>query len=574
MEIKIDKPVLDILNILKNYGKVYIIGGYIRDKLLGEDTYDVDVAVNIPQNQLLEILKEFDPSVYNSKYEILRLKYQGFRFEIARFREESGVFDGRNPVSFNFVDDIEKDIYRRDYTINALVYDGKNIIDYNNQSKRDLKDRIIRAIGDTKTRLIEDKVRILRAFRFVAKLGFDLDYSLEKEIAKLSKNNNIFYNFSKERMISEFNKIIFYKYSHKALLKMYDLNILKFFIPEYDNTKFDRNIFLRICTMYHCMIDKYKVFDYELAYSLIFAFSAKKKNDAITKGYEVDSMHIYDDFTKRFLIKNKKTHTINNLIYYHNIIYKNPSLIMLKRMLLDLVNNKGVCRLINLTKIMYQLEFESESINTILYNIQRLYMAKEPVFLSDLELLNVDLYNLGLDNKKFLTMKMEAFKDVLDGKISNSKDAIIKSIFSKYDIDINLEEEKCAGAIVYRKKDNNYQFLIIKGANEGSWGFPKGHIEDDENEVQTAVREVKEETNIDINIINSKGFRYCIKYIIKPNIYKEVDLFLAKSYSDNIQIDKKELDEAHWMNFEEAVKKLTFSYQREILRKAMLYIYD
>ncbi len=572
MQIKLDYEILEILEKLKKVGKIYIVGGLVRDKIVGIESNDVDMITDIEKDKLLEILKEYNPVVYNNKYQIIKFKTKNNRYEIARLREDIGILDGRNPERFNFVSDIMIDIKRRDFTINAIAYDGEQVIDLIG-GLNDINQQRIKIIGDIKTRLLEDKIRIMRAFRFMAKLNFDFDENMEYIIKSMAKDKHLFDNFSKERLLVEFNKIILNKYSHKAIKKMFELNILKHFIPAYDNRRYDAELFSKICRRYKFMILKYKIIDEEMAYALLFSFTGKKKKDFSEKNYESDSVQIFEEFSQKYKLRKKEACNITNLIYYHNIIHKNPSIIMIKRMLLDLVNNNTVCKLINITKIMYEWNFDNENINKILYNIQHLYLADEPVFISDLEVLNIDLYNLRLNSKKFLDMKKQAFKDVLSGKIPNSKDAILRSIIKKNKLKIELKEEECAGAVVYRKVNNNYQFLIIKGANEGSWGFPKGHVEEGELLSETAIREIKEETNIDVSILNTKHFVYTIKYIISPNIYKEVNIFLAKANSNDIVIDKNELEEACWLDFNEAVSRLTYQHQRNILRKAMLYVY-
>ena len=124
-----------------------------------------------------------------------------------------------------------------------------------------------------------------------------------------------------------------------------------------------------------------------------------------------------------------------------------------------------------------------------------------------------------------------------------------------------MKEEKSCGAIVV--KDG--QVLIIK-QNRGFYGFPKGHMEVNETEQETAIREVKEETNIDI-VINSK-YRYETNYIVDNYIHKTVVLFLAEPISNNIICDDKEVAETLWLPIDEAIDKLTYHNLKEILIKA------
>ena len=123
-----------------------------------------------------------------------------------------------------------------------------------------------------------------------------------------------------------------------------------------------------------------------------------------------------------------------------------------------------------------------------------------------------------------------------------------------------MKEEKSCGAIVI--KDN--KVLIIK-QKRGFYGFPKGHMEAGETEQETAIREVKEETNIDIKI--DSNYRYETHYIVDNNIYKTVVLFKAESLTNNTSCDDTEVAECLWLNFDDAIEKLSYNDLKEILKK-------
>ena len=123
-----------------------------------------------------------------------------------------------------------------------------------------------------------------------------------------------------------------------------------------------------------------------------------------------------------------------------------------------------------------------------------------------------------------------------------------------------MREEKSCGAIVI--KDN--KVLIIK-QNRGFYGFPKGHMECNENEEETAIREVKEETNIDIKIDNR--YRFETQYIVDNNINKTVVLFKAEALTDNIICEDAEVAECMWLPIDDAIEKLSYNDLKEILKK-------
>ena len=121
----------------------------------------------------------------------------------------------------------------------------------------------------------------------------------------------------------------------------------------------------------------------------------------------------------------------------------------------------------------------------------------------------------------------------------------------------NLKKEKSCGCVIMEKD----KVLLIQQI-EGNWGFPKGHMEVGETEVETAIREVKEETNLDVEINENK--RYTVEYITGRNTYKEVVFFLAKKISGNEKYQESEITAMKWMNFDDAMKTLTYDKTRKL----------
>ena len=124
-----------------------------------------------------------------------------------------------------------------------------------------------------------------------------------------------------------------------------------------------------------------------------------------------------------------------------------------------------------------------------------------------------------------------------------------------------MKQEKSCGCVVLNEKN---QVLLIHH-NAGHWDFPKGHVEEGETEVQTAIREVKEETNIDVEV--NEKYRYTVEYNPKEDVIKEVVYFLAKNISNNKEAQLEEVSEVQWFEFEEALDKITYDTSKQILQK-------
>jgi len=124
-----------------------------------------------------------------------------------------------------------------------------------------------------------------------------------------------------------------------------------------------------------------------------------------------------------------------------------------------------------------------------------------------------------------------------------------------------MKREKSCGCIVINDKNK----VLLIHHNAGHWDFPKGHMEEGETEIQTAIREVKEETNIDVEV--NEKYRYTTKYSPKEDVIKEVVYFLAKNINNNKEAQLEEVSDVQWFEFEEAIEKITYDNSREILIK-------
>lgn len=210
-----EKIIKKILNDIEEHGYVaYIVGGYVRDTLLGKQTYDIDICTNAIPKELLTI---FNNVKVIDKYGSVKLDVDGYNIDITTFRKE-GKYKKNNPIKISYINSLDEDILRRDFTINSLCMDcNGNIIDLVN-GQSDLKNKVIKVVGNTKNKLSEDSTRVLRALRFMTVLDFKLD----KEIVNYILNNpNIFNNISYEKRKSELDKI----FSSKNVLKF--LNFIK-----------------------------------------------------------------------------------------------------------------------------------------------------------------------------------------------------------------------------------------------------------------------------------------------------------------------------------------------------------
>ena len=132
---------------------------------------------------------------------------------------------------------------------------------------------------------------------------------------------------------------------------------------------------------------------------------------------------------------------------------------------------------------------------------------------------------------------------------------------------MELKKEKSCGCIIIK----NNQVLLVYEKNRNFWGFPKGHMEEGENEIETALREVKEEVGLDVEINSNK--KYTLNYIINNEIDKTTVLYIAKPINENIVMQESEIENIKWCDFNEALNTLTFDNWKEMFSKVIRDIF-
>jgi len=207
---KIIKNIL--IKIEKNGFEAYIVGGFVRDFLIGQKSFDIDICTNATPKELQIIFPNS-----NLNFGGISFKLKKYNFEITTYREEI-LYERRKPSKLRFINDVKKDLTRRDFTINTILMNKKGIVlDYLNGIK-DLKQRKIKVVGDATKKLEEDPLRILRAIRLATVLNFKIDSSLKKIIKEKAY---LVKDLSNTRIKEELDKILL---SNNVL---YGLELLK-----------------------------------------------------------------------------------------------------------------------------------------------------------------------------------------------------------------------------------------------------------------------------------------------------------------------------------------------------------
>jgi len=204
---------------------VYVVGGSVRDLLLGRTVTDWDLTTNARPEEILKLLPH---GHYNNNYGTVIVKAGNYLMEITTFRKESEYDDFRHPQKVSWAKTIEEDLGRRDFTVNAIAFDGKEIIDPF-QGQKDLQKKIIATVGNPDQRFAEDGLRLMRAVRLASQLGFVIE---EQTRLAIKRNSSLIKKISWERIRDELLKIIGSDYPSEGILLLKNTTLLHHILPE------------------------------------------------------------------------------------------------------------------------------------------------------------------------------------------------------------------------------------------------------------------------------------------------------------------------------------------------------
>jgi len=224
-----------LINRLEESGhQAFIVGGSLRDTLLGRVPNDFDITTSALPEETLEIFKDLRCIPTGIKHGTVTVIVNGAPVEITTFRIDGEYKDSRRPDTVNFTDSITEDLSRRDFTINAMAYNERRGLVDPFGGKDDLARGIIRAVGVPEKRFEEDALRIMRAFRFSAQLGFEIEPTT---LEAAHKKRDGLANIARERISSEFLRLICCQAPAKSIETMLETKTLSYVLGEYTPTR-------------------------------------------------------------------------------------------------------------------------------------------------------------------------------------------------------------------------------------------------------------------------------------------------------------------------------------------------
>lgn len=278
--IELPKDVRYIIDILTQNGyEAYAVGGCVRDSILGRVPGDWDITTSaLPQQVKALFRRTIDTGIQHGTVTIM-LGKNGY--EVTTYRIDGKYEDSRHPESVEFTPNLEEDLKRRDFTINAMAYNDENGVVDIFGGIDDIRNRIIRCVGNAHDRFTEDALRILRAVRFSAQLGFEIDKATKDAARELAPT---LVKISRERIHTELNKLLLSD-NPDYFSVVYELGVMKVIIPELEGVNsgdIDR-LKILIKRTKPCLPERY---------AALLSVIGKDKTRAVLKGLKLDNATI------------------------------------------------------------------------------------------------------------------------------------------------------------------------------------------------------------------------------------------------------------------------------------------
>ncbi len=325
--------VLKIVRLLhKNGYQTWIVGGSIRDLLIGKTAYDYDIATDATPEKVMATVKRVIPT--GIKHGTVTVLTEKNPVEVTTFRNDGKYSDGRRPDSVRYASTIQEDLSRRDFTINGIAYNpitGELVDPYG--GREDLKAKMIRTIGNPIERFSEDGLRPYRACRFAAQLGFLIE---KNTFEAISKTLDITSSVSVERIREEFLKIILSEKPSTGIELLRESGLLKLFLPELlEGLEVKQNKYHRYDIYYHNLYScDAAVANYQIRIASLFhdigKFHAKREIEERGRGkksvfynHEIIGAAITRKILKRLKFSNNDIKLITHLIRNHMFHYTN-----------------------------------------------------------------------------------------------------------------------------------------------------------------------------------------------------------------------------------------------------------
>ena len=434
MEITFPRPVCQAISMLQSRGfEGYAVGGCVRDSLLGKFPSDWDITTSALPRQTEEVFAGYPLIETGLKHGTVTVLIDQMPLEITTYRIDGSYSDSRRPDSVSFTASLKEDLRRRDFTINAMAAaPGTGIIDPFHGEK-DLKEKIIRAVGDPAQRFSEDALRILRGMRFSAVLGFEI----EKDTADaMAGCRDLLKKVSAERCFSELKKLLCGLGAEDVLLRF--APVMEVLLPELAPLRgFDQKTPYHIYDIYTHTVKSLAAIrpDPILRLTMLLhdigkpaCFTLDEKGQGHFKKHPAESARMAEEILKRLRCDRQTIKLVCALIQYHDVTI--PANKTSLRRWINQLGEDVFLQLIEVKKadnLAQNLSFSDrqQEYETLLSLYRQIQEEQSCCHLSDLSVSGDDLKELGLFGKPLGEMLQKLLSAVIDERCPNDRQALL-----------------------------------------------------------------------------------------------------------------------------------------------------
>lgn len=384
-----------IIDTLMKYGfDAYIVGGCVRDELLGVAPSDFDITTDAKPTDIKKLFKRtFDTGIKHGTVSVVFYELGKPQvFEVTTYRIDGEYDDARHPKDVTFVSDLREDLRRRDFTVNAMAYNTNVGLVDEFSGLKDLDDKIIRSVGNPVERFTEDALRLLRAIRFAAKLGFSIENETKNAIPKLAKNLSL---ISKERVQVELTKILTSKNPNYVDL-VFELGLSKYICKFFDTIKrghIEKN--LNIHLAYASLLYNTKI---DLSNSILKEL--KLDNNTINKVTMLLNAKSYYDRIYNLYIKLKRTNErITTKIDKNTDSLSDDKISSeIEVIIKESIDYLKYDLIYDFIKLLSSNTHDMELISYYEKIVKKFEIQKVPIFIKDLDIDGKDIMDIGFKN--------------------------------------------------------------------------------------------------------------------------------------------------------------------------------
>lgn len=432
---KENREVIKILSKLnKEKSTGYIVGGAVRDTLLGIEPHDIDFATNIEYSKLKELFSEYKCNETGKAFGVLRIKTPENEYEIAQYRKDL------TSNNVEFVNKIEDDLSRRDFTINAMAWHESDGIIDKFGGKRDIWNKTLKFVGNPSDRIKEDPLRMLRAVRFVAKTGFTLN---KESFDALKENSHLIREVAKERIHDELVCTLKQDNYINAIKVMKESGLLEEIIPEikaqYGYNQNNPHHSFELWEHTQKVLENCKDCDYITRFAALFHDIGKpstQSTDEVTGfshyyRHEEKGAEMTRDILNRLRFANEEKKNICSLVEKHMDFHRSET----DRTIRKMVHNIGRENTLRLAKLSFaddEGKFKENRHNKLLEKVQQVIDEFDIPKVSDLKLTGFDLMQMGFNGKEIGNVKKYLLSEVLDNGIPNDKETLTEIVKDKF----------------------------------------------------------------------------------------------------------------------------------------------